>query len=1087
MNTATVFLLMASVLTPPVQTSAERSTRIYVRTIPPGASVVLDGKELGTTDGLFLVPPGVRTITLEMDGYDPKAERVDVREGWITRVEVRLARKGESSPEEAETTRHPAESSDSMELNVEWALLHVASNESEGEALTTEQFIAVLCRLEEPDVYKILLRPRPGITKAEYQKAIRKGYELTHRYGLWALITPGVEEGTETRAFPPLGMRYSTWRIKDDGSMEFGERPATIETIRENLGSRNAEEAKKLVLLLECPAGSLYEKSEKAIDQAFEWQREFGLAGIGLGITSETRAGRLEDRRVVNLTGHGDGTQMELTARVEKNYNAYARQTWTPSRDEIPAILKSLPNCERRVLEVGFSEEVPQDACQELTKLAATWANQFGFWYCCDLGGAAVLPTGKRAWTPYLVRWVVQDADNMTFEGDPVTLEQLPQLLRMIPNRHATVLELGYDSRISVQMRNEYVARATVFAHQFGFKYASDIGEQKLGSKGSPTWEEPSAAVFAQSPVARARETTEATRTIHLPDADTKDAAVVLDLASGGMLKLPWKTEQEGDARDFTRLGKGDLGFDSELFCLRGGEVETVKDDGSVEPLRVTGRKDDAKIYRLPNIPCQLIVTTAEKRHFVVKVLEKTAKGGLKLEYREKKEAEKAKPPVESAAPEGFEPERRLRIYDDGSKAPCMVDLDTGRLYPRPGREDAKEMSAEQWMASKGIDAGCETNPGGPGLWGMDMIVLPVANDAWENPRAAAIESELRGGKPGSPAIMSALGGLPRTFWFATREGGKGILQLMSQFKDDEGEGFEVRYRLISQPKTPAEVKAQVKVIETAVELYCLDTGSYPRRLEELLTPPKEAKDAKAWSGPYLKSPDGSVPVDPWGNPYQIFWGGKEKERFLGIGSSGLDGKFGTEDDLLSFEPEKGQTPTPAPEADKQTPEEAAENGPGSVLELRICANEEEAKAFEKSGGKDLGWYASVMEEKNQLITREVDGRAEVLLWKTADKSLVAAGPKEKPWRVIKVSVIAEPDKPGRIGVVFDVEGGRRMRQLTAANIDRRLAVLVDGRVVACPIIHMPMGERVEITGNFTKADLNRIATAVQAGMEEKE
>ena len=568
---------------------------------------------------------------------------------------------------------------------------------------------------------------------------------------------------------------------------------------------------------------------------------------------------------------------------------------------------------------------------------------------------------------------------------------------------------------------------------------------------------------------------------------------MVLDLASGEMLKLPWKTEQEGDARDFTRLGKGDLGFDSELFCLRGGEVALVEDDGSTEPLRVTGQKDDAKIYRLPNIPCQLIVTTAEKRQFVVKVLEKTAKGGLKLEYREKKEgeqeraADKAKPPVESTAPVGFESEQRLRIYDDGSKAPCMVDLDTGRLCPRPAREEAKDMSAEQWMASKGIDAGCETNPAGPGLWGMDMIVLPVASDAWENPRAAAIESELRGGKAGSPAIMSALGGLPRTFWFATREGGKGILQITSQFKDDEGEGFEFRYRLISRPKVPAEVKAQLKVIETAVELYRLDAGSYPRRLEELLTPPKEAKDAKGWSGPYLKSPDGSVPVDPWGNPYQVFWRGKEKERFLGIGSLGPDGKFGTEDDVLSFEPEKGQTPTPAPDSGKQASQEAAENGPGSVLELRICANEGEAKAFEKSGGEDLGWYALAAEDTNPLVTREVDGHAEILLWETPDKSLVAAGPEEKPWRVIKVSVIAEPDKPGRIGVVFDVEGGRRMRELTAANIDRRLAVLVDGRVVAYPIVRSPMGERVEITGNFSKADLNRIATAVQAGMEEKE
>ena len=85
---------MAVVAAPPAKTSEERSTRIYVRTTPPGASVVLDGKELGTSDGLFLVPPGVRKITLEMEGYDPESKAVEVKEGWITRVEVRMERSG---------------------------------------------------------------------------------------------------------------------------------------------------------------------------------------------------------------------------------------------------------------------------------------------------------------------------------------------------------------------------------------------------------------------------------------------------------------------------------------------------------------------------------------------------------------------------------------------------------------------------------------------------------------------------------------------------------------------------------------------------------------------------------------------------------------------------------------------------------------------------------------------------------------------------------------------------------------------------------------------------------------------------------
>ncbi len=43
-----------------VQKLPERSTRLYVRTIPPGADIKLDGQSRGTSDRLFKVPPGVR-------------------------------------------------------------------------------------------------------------------------------------------------------------------------------------------------------------------------------------------------------------------------------------------------------------------------------------------------------------------------------------------------------------------------------------------------------------------------------------------------------------------------------------------------------------------------------------------------------------------------------------------------------------------------------------------------------------------------------------------------------------------------------------------------------------------------------------------------------------------------------------------------------------------------------------------------------------------------------------------------------------------------------------------------------------------
>ena len=97
---------------------------------------------------------------------------------------------------------------------------------------------------------------------------------------------------------------------------------------------------------------------------------------------------------------------------------------------------------------------------------------------------------------------------------------------------------------------------------------------------------------------------------------------------------------------------------------------------------------------------------------------------------------------------------------------------------------------------------------------------------------------------------------------------------------------------------------------------------------------------------------------------------------------------------------------------------------------------------------------------------------------------MTASESDEKKWRVIEVSIVAEPGKPGRIGVVFDLEGGRRLKKLTAANVNRHMAMLVDGQVVSSPMIRAAIGPRVEITGNFSKEELTRLATALQAGME---
>jgi general secretion pathway protein G len=72
-----------------------------------------------------------------------------------------------------------------------------------------------------------------------------------------------------------------------------------------------------------------------------------------------------------------------------------------------------------------------------------------------------------------------------------------------------------------------------------------------------------------------------------------------------------------------------------------------------------------------------------------------------------------------------------------------------------------------------------------------------------------------------------------------------------------------IRYLGDARSNTAA---VQLKNIQSAIELYYLDTGSHPSAdsgLKSLVTAPP---DTPGWRGPYLKSEAGLL--DPWGKPF---------------------------------------------------------------------------------------------------------------------------------------------------------------------------------------------------------------------------
>ena len=89
-----------------------------------------------------------------------------------------------------------------------------------------------------------------------------------------------------------------------------------------------------------------------------------------------------------------------------------------------------------------------------------------------------------------------------------------------------------------------------------------------------------------------------------------------------------------------------------------------------------------------------------------------------------------------------------------------------------------------------------------------------------------------------------------------------------------------------------AAAKAQMKQFETALVSYKLKFKKFPESLEGLVNPPE--------GDPILNSK--SVPVDPWGTPYQYQLESSRKYVIICLGADGAPGGTDVDSDIRSDE-----------------------------------------------------------------------------------------------------------------------------------------------------------------------------------------
>jgi general secretion pathway protein G len=87
--------------------------------------------------------------------------------------------------------------------------------------------------------------------------------------------------------------------------------------------------------------------------------------------------------------------------------------------------------------------------------------------------------------------------------------------------------------------------------------------------------------------------------------------------------------------------------------------------------------------------------------------------------------------------------------------------------------------------------------------------------------------------------------------------------------------------------------KAEIAIIEGALDQFELQCGRYPSTEEGLRALVEQPAGVEGWGGPYLKK---GVPTDPWNREYAYAYPGRNNADGLDLYSFGPDGREGSDD-----------------------------------------------------------------------------------------------------------------------------------------------------------------------------------------------
>ena len=135
-------------------------------------------------------------------------------------------------------------------------------------------------------------------------------------------------------------------------------------------------------------------------------------------------------------------------------------------------------------------------------------------------------------------------------------------------------------------------------------------------------------------------------------------------------------------------------------------------------------------------------------------------------------------------------------------------------------------------------------------------------------------------------------------------------------------------------------------------------------------------------------------------------------------------------------------------------------------------ADTEEAKAALKEN--PIAFFAG-----HNLHGAEFASDYYVLLSNTPDKALMASMP---GWEVSRASQSVDDIGRAAVGFTLNAPGGQLMSALSRANLQKPMAIVLDGRVISAPTLQGAIASRGVITGQFTNSEVRYLINTLNAG-----